>query len=458
MFKELFKRQIFEDIISLRFLINFVLVLATLIIFPLIFVNHYQGMREIHTANVAENNLRIKDASESLINLITAEQELLMRPKVWGFISNAYEDKMPQGLSFRLYEIKLLSEERESDALSFYSPDLTFVVQFLLSFFAIVLTFNAITSEKERGTLRLVFSNPIKRAYLISIKYLSALVTVVLPLLFGIVVGLILLNLLKAISFSFGLFLDFILFFLISLIYVSFFILLGIFCSTATHSSKNSLVLCLLFWILLVIILPKSAGLLLSLKRLDVPTEKQIEELADKSYREVWDRHVNEDLTARGGQDESTKQNVKVANEAQRARQEVFDFYIRKKIAAVSTLRRINFISPSSLLEYSASSIAGTGLFHFQNLWTQVKQYQTEFREFFKREDMKDESSYHLYFDSDYLSKKPVDFEKIPKFEEKEIKRAERLKDAIQYAGILALYNLFLFSLVFYKFLKYDVR
>ncbi len=458
MFKELFKRQIVEDIISLRFLINFVLVLATLIIFPLIFVNHYQGLREIQTVNIAENNLRLKEASPSLINLLTAEQELSMRPKASSFISQAYEDKIPQGLSFRLIEIKLLSKERESDALSLYSPDLTFVVQFLLSFFAIVLTFNAVTSEKERGTLRLVFSNPVKRAYLISTKYLCALATVALPLVFGLVVALILLNLLKVISFSFGLFLDFILFFLISLFYISFFILLGISCSAATHSSKNSLVLCLLFWILLVVILPKSAGLLLSLKSLDVPTEKQIQEFAEKSEREVWNRHKGEDIVTRTGQDESTKLNVRIRNEAEKARQEVFDFYIRKKIAAVSALRRINFVSPSSLLEYSASSLAGTGLFHFQNLWTQVKQYQTEFIEFFKREDMKDEESFHLYFHPDYLSEKPVDFEKIPKFEEKEIKRAERLKDTIQYAGILALYNLFLFTLVFLKFLKYDVR
>jgi len=458
MFKELFKRQIVEDIISLRFLINFILVLATLILFPLIFINRYQGLREIQAVNIAENNLRLKEASDSLVNLLTAEQELSMRPKAASFISQAYEDKIPQGLSFRLSEIKLLSKERESDVLSFYSPDLTFVVQFLLSFFAIVLTFNAVSSEKERGTLRLVFSNPVKRAYLISTKYLSALATVALPLVFGLVVALILLNLLKVFSLSFGLFLDFIIFFLTSLLYISFFILLGISCSAASHSSKNSLVLCLLFWILLVVIFPKSASLLLGLKSFDVPTEKQIEELAEKSEREVWNRHKGEDWITRGGQDESTKLNVRIGNEAQKARQEVYDFYLRKKIAAVSALRRINFISPSSLLEYSASSLAGTGLFHFQNLWTQVKQYQNEFIEFFKREDMKDENSYHLYFHLDYLSQKPVDFEKIPKFEEKEINRAQRLKDAIQYAGILALYNLFLFSLVFFKFLKYDVR
>jgi len=458
MFKELFKRQLIEDIISSRSLINFILILVTLIVFPLIFANHYKNLQEEYSKNIAENNKRLEVSSRSLVNLLDTEQKLVMRPKATKYISEACEDEIPQGLLFKLEEIKLLSKAKESGSSFFYSPDLTFIVQFLLSFFAIVLTFNSLTFEKEKGTLRLVFSNSIKRAYLILTKYLSALITVVFPLLFGLIISLILLNLTGVISFSFSIFFDFLFFFLISLFYISFFILLGIFCSTVTHSSKNSLVLCLLFWILLVVIFPKSAGLLLNLKHFEVPTEKQIEEVAERTYRGIWDSYSNVPHYAGEGWEESTKLNVKISGEAQEAKQEIYDHYLRKKINAVLTLKRINSISPASLFEYSASSIAGTGLFHFQNLWTQVKHYQNDFIDFFKREDMKDEESYHLFFHPDYLSRKPADFNKIPKFEEKEIRKAARLKDTLQYTGILAFYNLLLFILVFYRFSKYDVR
>lgn len=458
MFKELLKRQLFEDVISFRSLLNFILILMTVTIFSLIFINHYNSQQASHSKNILENSKRLEESSEKLVNLLYTQQELSMRPKETRFISEAYEDRIPQGILFNLGQIKLLSKEKESDFSYFYSPDLTFIVQFLLSFFAIVLTFNAITAEKERGTLRLVFSNPIKRIYLVLTKYLSALIAVVSPLLFGLIISLILLNITGVFTFSLDTFFNFLLIFLISLFYISFFILLGIFCSTITHNSKNSLVLCLLFWILLVVILPKSAGLLLNLKHFQVPTEKQVEGLAEKAYRAVWDSHSQEDLITRGGEDESTKRNVKVSNEANRVRQEVYDFYLRKKISAVTTLRKVNFVSPASLFEYSASSIAGTGLFHFQNLWAQVKQYQNSLIDFFKEEDMKDEESYHLFFHPDYLSRKPVNFNKIPKFEEKEIKRTDRLKDAMQYTGILILYNLFLFILVVFRFLKYDIR
>jgi hypothetical protein len=121
-------------------------------------------------------------------------------------------------------------------------------------------------------------------------------------------------------------------------------------------------------------------------------------------------------------------------------------------------LRKLNFLSPASLFGYSASSIAGTGIFHFQKLWEQVKQYRNQYLEFFKAEDGKDPESFHVYFHPDYLSRKPVDFNKIPKFEEKEIGAGERIREVLPYILLLILYNLLLFVLVFYKFQECDVR
>ncbi|MGD2246500.1 MAG: ABC transporter permease subunit [Candidatus Aminicenantes bacterium] len=458
MLKKLLKRQFVDDVMSHSFLLNFILILITVSGFALLFSSHLQTLQGRYSKNSLENERDLSEASKQLVNLLDVPQRLVLQPKPSRFISSAYEERIPQGLSFRLEEIRLLSQEETSSSGEFYSTDLAFVIRFLLSFFAVMLAFNAITAEKEKGTLRLIFSNPVKRAYLIMTKYLSALLTVALPLLAGLFLSLIILNTAGVISFSLGLVWDYILLFVIALIYVSFFILLSLFCSTLTSRSKYSLVLCLLFWIFFVVILPKSAGLLLNLKRFDVPTEKQIEELAEKAYRSVWDEHEGEDLVTRGGEEESTRRNVAVGNEAVKAKQDVYDHYLSKKIGTVTTLKKINCISPASLFEYAASSLAGTGLFHFQNFWNQVKQYQNIYTDFFKTEDMKDERSFHLFFHPDYLSRKPVDFNKIPKFEEKGIERGERIKDSLPYMGILILYNILLFALVFYKFLKYDVR
>jgi hypothetical protein len=189
-----------------------------------------------------------------------------------------------------------------------------------------------------------------------------------------------------------------------------------------------------------------------------VPTEKEIEERAERAYREVWDRHAGEDVSTREAEAESTRLNVRIGNEAQRTKQEVYNLYLRKKIQAVKTLMAVNCVSPASLYEYAASAAAGTGLPHFEHFWRQVNRYQNELVDFFKAEDMKDKDSPHLFFHSDYVSFKPVDSNRIPRLKEQEPRLGERLEDAAGYGVVLALYNIFLFGLVFYRFQKYDVR
>jgi len=457
----LWKRQLVEDITSSKFLINFVIILVSVIGFSVLFLGHFQSLEESYSQKANINDRLLAESSKELVRLLSTPLEFMMKPRPFLFISDGYEEKIPQGLAFRprgyAPEIREITGHRRASApnlSSFYSTDLTFVVQFLLSFFAILLTFNALTLEKEKGTMRLVFSNPVKRGYLVLAKYLSALLTLGLPLLLGLITSLILISFSSVVSISPGFISGLALFLITSLLYLSIFVLMGLLFSAFCHNSKNSLVLCLLVWIFVVIILPKSSGLFLNLKRFDVPTEQEIDEQVRKVEREVWSRHSQEDTMTRSGQDASTKLNVAVSNEEQRARQDVYDLYLRKKIGATRALQGVNFISPSSLFEYSTSALAGTGLFHFEHLWKQVTQYRRNFLDFFMAEDKKDDQSDHLYFHPDYLSRKPVDFNRIPKFEEKGTKTGDRLKAAAKYHILLGLYNLFLLSVVFYKFQK----
>jgi ABC-type transport system involved in multi-copper enzyme maturation permease subunit len=458
MLKRLWKRQLVEDLISFKFLILASLILAALISFSLIFAGDYQRRQEERSQNGLENGRRLQAAASSLVNLLQTPQRLQMEPGAPRFVADGYERQIPSGFLVTMLETRLLDEPKEPGVRAYGSLDLMFIVQFVFSFFALVLTFNSVSLEKEKGTLRLIFSNGLKRAELLLAKYLSAFLTVGLPFILGLLISLILLSLQGILTLSGSFAALILLFSLLSLLYLSFFILLGLLWSIAAYSSKNSLVLCLLSWVLIVVILPKSAGLLLDLKALAVPTGKEIEEKAERAYREVWDSHAGEDLTTGEPEAKSTQLNIRIGNEAQKAKQEVYDLYLRKKTQAVETLMAINCVSPASLYEYAASAAAGTGLPHFKRLWRQVNQYQIELVDFFRAEDMKDRESPHLFFHSDYLSRKPVDFNKIPRFKEQEPAPGERLKDAARYGAVLVLFNIFLFVLVFSLFQKYDVR
>lgn len=465
MFKELWKRQFLEDIVSLKFLMYIILIVVTIIVFSLFFVSHFENLNLSYSKNHHENNRRLLESSQELVRLLSTPQEFLMKPRPDRFLAEGGEDRIPPGLcfvpsdyTFVVREIQAAKKSGKPGNSSLFSTDLVFAVQFLLSFFAVLLTFNAISLEKEKGTLRLIFSNSVQRGTFFLAKYASALAELFWPFMIGLLGSILLFSLSSSIPVSRDFILNTLMFLLPAFLYMSVFVLIGLLFSALSTSSQNSLVLSLLAWIFLVVILPRASGLFLDLKKFDVPTPQKIEELAEEGSRAVWDRYAKMDYVARTGNDESTRLNAEIDFKAQKTRQDIYDLYLNRKISAVENLKKFNSISPASLFEYAAWSIAGTGIIHFQNLRNQVKRYREIYLEFFKTQDQKDPESFHIYYHPDYLSTKPVDFNHIPKFKEKDIRAHERLRDAAKYTVALILYNLLLFLLVFHRFQKYDVR
>jgi ABC-type transport system involved in multi-copper enzyme maturation permease subunit len=479
MFRMLLKRQFIEDILTYRFLISFVLILTAIVVFSLVFIGHYHGLQDVYSKAVTENDHNLSEFAKSpSANITYTQQSFLLKPRPELFIAESNESDFPQGFIFSAWEhtLRLLSPKEETtgaqlrrsvskgekitDVLT-YSPDLTFIVQFFLSFFALVLAYDAVTAEKEKGTLRLIYSNPAKRAYFILAKYFSALGSMGLALLIGLMLSLILLNVLSPVPLSSSIIMSLSLFFLAAMVYLSTFILVGMSCSVCSHASKNSLVLCLLLWVFLVIVFPKSTGMLLTLKRYDVPTTEEINDTAQKARFETGDRlekQLPPEYRADWEKYRLSEKILRLHFESDKSQQDILDFYLRKKLAAIEETRKLNYFSPASLFEYTAASVTGTGLSHFENLWRQVQRYEDDFTTFIKNESSVLEKGAFFYLDDNTISNKPVDLNGIPRFDDKNPAASERLKDALPYIGLLALYNLFLFAFVFYKFRTYDVR
>lgn len=480
MLKVLLGRQLSEDLLTARFFVGLALVLGAICAFSLVFADQYQRSQAVYAAAMAKNDRGLQQFAKSPDeNLGSSMQTFLLRPRPELFIAESYEETIPQGLLYVPYNypsLQLLSPKEEAfgaqnyrsiskrenlaDVLT-YSPDLMFIVQVLLSFFALILAYSAVTGEKERGTLGLIYSNSIKRAPLILAKYLSALLTIGVSLLLGLVLSLILLHVLSGVPLSSSLIVSFMFFLLVSLLYLSVFILLGIACSVLSQRSKNSLVLCLLAWVFLVIVLPKSTGMLLTLKRFDVPTAEEISQLAQKAAREteaLFEKQFPPDWRAKYEEYRRNELFLKAIHAYGKAQQDVLDHYLRKKLSAIEAARKINFFSPASLFEYSASSVSGTGVAHFEKLWIQAQRYEDDFLSFVRDERSVLPKGSFFYLSHDTISNKPLDFNALPKFEDTLPPAGDRLKDALPYLGLLALYNLFLFAFVFYKFQTYDVR
>jgi len=177
--------------------------------------------------------------------------------------------------------------------------DFTFIVQIVLSLFAILFTYDAITGERENGTLKLVFSQSVPRAtYLIS-KCCGAFLGIVGPLMIPILLGILLVQ-------AFGINLSgddwsrLVSLIAVSAMFFTFFIVLGVLISSLTRRSNVSFLVAFVIWITFILIIPR-AGVMAANQFVKVPRVAEIEGRRDGYAKDLWKEHY---LAMEGNQEQ----------------------------------------------------------------------------------------------------------------------------------------------------------
>jgi ABC-type transport system involved in multi-copper enzyme maturation permease subunit len=145
--------------------------------------------------------------------------------------------------------------------------DMTFILAILLSLAALIFSYDAISGEKEDGTLKLMLANRLSRSRIILAKITGGLATLFIPFLVSLAVGLVLILLNPRIAWkgsdwgALGLIL------LGGALYLGFFLGLGILVSSRHTSSSSSILTSLFVWVLLVLVGPNISPYIASLIR-----------------------------------------------------------------------------------------------------------------------------------------------------------------------------------------------
>ena len=108
----------------------------------------------------------------------------------WGRDEFSYSWHMPWNLIYHLD-----SPAQANPVLpSFAELDWAFIIGLVASLMALLLTYDAVSGERQRGTLRLLMANPIPRDVVLLGKFLAALLSVGIPLLCGLLISLLILH------------------------------------------------------------------------------------------------------------------------------------------------------------------------------------------------------------------------------------------------------------------------
>ena len=142
-------------------------------------------------------------------------------------------------------------------------PDVTkvdwgFIIGYVLSLVALLFTFDSISGERERGTLRLTLANAIPRHTVLIGKFLGAFISVSIPFILAVLVNLLVISTSSDVHLDSEAWGRLGIIFFVAVLYICLFLALGLLVSARVQRSAVSLVILLLVWVVFVVFMPST--------------------------------------------------------------------------------------------------------------------------------------------------------------------------------------------------------
>ena len=336
----------------------------------------------------------------------------------------------------------------------FRNIDFGALTEILFSLLAIILSFQAISGEREDGLLKLIDSYPVKRAKIIAGKWLGIIIIsgIIYSLCYIVNILLIVVyanNQLSTVDIT-ALFLVY----LIGFFYISGMVLLGIYISIKIRHSHLSLLTALLVWAFVILILPSVpyyAGRLF----VKVPSDLQFlsDEINRNSERKSTSEKIKEKYRKKGIAEDKIEQQArgeieKLNNRLMEQNHKTQDYFFSKQFQRLAVSTGTSFFSPYVCYTLAVNEIAATGVSTNAVLMKQRDTHRESVQKYRESMEKKVKDDPNFKFDNN----------NIPKFEMKYTPMIIRLITAALPLVLLLVFNTLFFVFSFKAFLKYDVR
>ena len=477
------KKEIYHNLMTLRFVLMIILLPVLMLANALIYGfgnNGYRAEVDAYTLAMERRLSRVKDdAEESLGRLaMRGPGEIYKRPSRFKFCADGADELIPRSVPIaersgasrggaigeaynwrEVWTLEYLPSNHGGDATTLIKIDWVFIGIFM-SFFVILFTFDAIAGERAHGTLSLMMSNQISRGQMLLAKYLGAFFTLMLPLAIGVLMNLLIIYLSGNIPFELGDSLRILGMVGLFALHISIFIFLGLFFSSRVSNAITSLVWLLLTWVCLAFIFPSLLGLFVGtldpIPSMEIVSSRKRTQLAsiEDEFRPTELLEVTKLSEAPSPDNPSaTRRWATYFMRRYETKTRIADAHVDQQFQQVRLARELTQISPIVCFQYAMEGLANTGIVSYMDFVKQVRRYRQTFIDFIKTEDWNDPDSLHIYPVREGLSQKPVDPNAVPRFEER-----ISYQSVIFPVGLLILFNVLFFTAAQLSSLKCDLK
>jgi len=491
------KKEFLLNLMTFKFAVGTILCVVLMAVFIPILVKDYEQRLQKYNKLVANNEAELRK-----VKVYKNITPTLYRPPALLSVFNAgLEKRLGDSARIELESIPKVDATPTGDNhyLSIFPVlDASLILKIVLSLMAILISYDRISGEKERGTLRLILANRVARHEVLLGKLLAGIVTLAVPATIAFVVGALILELSPMADLGWSDWVRIGLMYVGSLIFISVMYNIGLLFSCLANRSAISLILGLFFWVLCVAVIPNAGIYIATRLRPLEPKEKtdgQIMALRTEfedqrrdsirgtqkgrstsqsdtegafgnGYTERWNLGFFEVQQERNPITELLK--IEYANKIG----EVKNGYLKNVWKQRELADNLSRISPIFSFENAMSILAGTDISSFQYFTSRAKAYRSQIVEYIRSgTDNFRSPSYWTPFSREHASdygegkKETPELANHPRLKLQDLpprihqlNLGESISGAIPDLALLAFASVFFFALSFVAFMKGDVR
>lgn len=411
-------------LLSSRFLGCSLLLVVLAVASTAILVQDFEARLDRADANVKRADKEFRDAG--CYYALTLELE--RRPQPLSLFNLGIADRY--GHTFRLagkYDVIRIYGGLAENPLQhgFVPVDFSRIVMVVLSVVALVLSYDLVNGDRAQGTLQMTLAGSVARTTVLVGKYLGALLSTMAPFTVAILLWLLIVGVKAGMSLGPRALAKIGLLFLVSLLYGSVFVCLGLLSSVLTARPATSLIMALLIWTATVVVYPPAVTQAVGLAR--PLTGLALDQLGEQKSK-----------------DEARRDRLDTV------RQEL----LRRAVSQYRIAQTLLRLSPAAAFDFASARLAETDLdAHLTHLrW--ARNTDDAFRAW-------QEEKIRFYPSREFQMNNvapPLDVSDLPHIEAPTSGISEMIAGILPDVLFLLLFNLLLFAAAYVAFLRYDVR
>ena len=282
------RKQILLNVLSYRFLVGFLLCQSLFVLAAALLVRDYEERVTAYGQAVSQSAKSLAEAKVFEEVSVTVHKPPSRLAAFCTGFDKTFGNQATVAYTV-IPELKIGRQEKNPLLAALRSLDLVAVIQLVLGLLVLLFAHDAVSGERERGTLALSLAGPVPRHVFLLGQYLGGMLTVCAVFVVGILLAILFLIRSAVIDLATADWLRIGLIALLSLGYLSALYLLGIFISILSKRSSTALVLLLFFWIVFIVIFPNLTTALASQLK-PVPARGLVTQQTSALVQEFWSR------------------------------------------------------------------------------------------------------------------------------------------------------------------------